>query len=234
MSEALLLTVDTATTAGSVALCRGTTLLGEFTLNIRSTHSDRLLSLIQQLLAATGVSLSQLQALGVVLGPGSFTGLRVGVATVKGLALALQIPVVGVSSLAALAMQVPYVSCPVCTLLDARKAEVYAGLFAWKGVELRPLRDEVVLPPVELLASLPAEEIIFVGNGALEYGDLIQETLGDAARIVPLSQQVPRAASAAPLALAALREKRIIPLEHLVPSYIRPSEAELAWRAKMA
>lgn len=229
MSDKLLLLVDTATSAGSVALCRGTALLGEFVLNVRTNHTDRLLQLVHQLLDVTGVPLAQLDALGVVLGPGSFTGLRVGVATVKGLALALKKPVVGVSSLQALAMQAPLAAYPVCALLDARKSEVYAGLYAWEDDQLLPLRDEAVLPPHKLLESLPSE-VLFVGDGALAYHDLIQEHFTGTAHFAPWPLHVPRASSCAPLALALLRENRTLALESLVPTYIRPSEAEVLWR----
>jgi tRNA threonylcarbamoyladenosine biosynthesis protein TsaB len=231
MMDKLLLMVDTATSAGSVALCHGSILLGEFSLNVRTTHTDRLLLLIRQLLDATGEPLERLDAFGVVLGPGAFTGLRVGVATVKGLALALRKPVVGVSSLQALAMQVPFAAWPVCALLDARKSEVYAGLYDWDGGKLRALRDEAVLAPAQLLDFLPPE-VIFVGDGALAYRDLIQERFAGKAHFAPWPLHLPKASSAAPLALASLLDKRMISLECLVPTYIRPSEAELSWRAK--
>ncbi|WP_432822429.1 tRNA (adenosine(37)-N6)-threonylcarbamoyltransferase complex dimerization subunit type 1 TsaB [Trichloromonas sp.] len=229
----LLLVVDTATPAGSVALSRGTTLLGEIALNLRKTHTDRLLVIVQQLLQDAGLAVGQLDAFGVVLGPGSFTGLRVGVATVKGLALATGKPVVGVSSLATLAMQVPFSAFPVCALLDARKSEVYAGLFGWKDDRLEPLGEESVLPPSRLLESLDLDQdLVFVGDGALAYRDLIVERLGSRAHFAPWPLHMPRASSAAVLALDGLRRQQAIPLEALTPAYIRPSEAEVMWASR--
>jgi tRNA threonylcarbamoyladenosine biosynthesis protein TsaB len=229
----LLLTVDTATAAGSVALSRGETLLGEVLLNVPATHTDRLLLTVRQLLGDAGVTPAQLDAFAVVLGPGSFTGLRVGVATVKGLALAADRPVAGVSTLQTLALQFPCARHPVCTLLDARKQEVYAGLFGWAGGWPAPLRPEAVLPPERLLASLEGE-VLFAGDGAAVYRTLIVRRLGARAHFAPWPLQPPRAAAAAALGLAALRRGETIPLAQLAPHYIRPSEAELLWANRAA
>jgi tRNA threonylcarbamoyladenosine biosynthesis protein TsaB len=229
----LLLTVDTATAAGSVALSRGETLLGELLLNVPATHTDRLLLSVRQLLEDAGTAVAQLDAFGVVLGPGSFTGLRVGVATVKGLALAARRPVVGVSTLQALALQCPFARYPVCTLLDARKQEVYAGLYGWEGGRPLPLRPEAVLPPERLLDSLEGE-ILFVGDGAFVYRTLIARHLGARAHFAPWPLQPPRASAAAALALAAFRRGETVPLPQLAPLYIRPSEAELLWARRSA
>ena len=126
----LMLALDTASPTGSVALVQGECLLGESLLNLKTTHSERLLGVVDRLLEGLGCTLDQLDALAVVRGPGSFTGLRVGMATAKGLALALELPLVGISSLAALAANAPFARMPVCALLDARKDEVYAGLYS--------------------------------------------------------------------------------------------------------
>jgi len=224
----LLLTVDTATPCGSVAVSRGETILGEVLLNIKSNHTDRLLVIIGQLLTDVGVATGDLDGFGVVVGPGSFTGLRVGVATVKGLALALDRPVAGISSLRTLAMQVPFPRHPLCVLLDARKKEVYAGLFAWEGGMPVPLAGESVLPPEKLLQNLEGD-ILFAGDGALAYRTLIVRHLGARAHFVPWPLNLPRASSAAALALDDLRQGQTIPLELLTPRYIRLSEAEIMW-----
>jgi len=224
----VLLTLDTSTQAGSVAVSRGETLLGEILLNVKSTHTDRLLLTIRQLLADTGLRLEELDALAVVLGPGSFTGLRVGVATVKGLAMAAGKPVVGVSTLQTLAMQAPFSSHPLCVLLDARKKEVYAGLYHWEGGRPVPVRPEVVSEPEELLEAIEGETL-FAGDGSVAYRTLISRRLGSRAHFVPWPLHPPRASAAAALALAALRQGETIPLPQLAPRYIRPSEAEIMW-----
>lgn len=221
-----LLTIDTSTPAGSVALSRGEELIGEVLLNLRSTHSDRLLPAVQHLLRDAELQLEELDAFGVVLGPGSFTGLRVGIATVKGLALAVAKPVVGVSSLQTLAMQVPYPAYPMSVWLDARKQEIYAGRYHWEGGLPVAIDTERVAPPEVLLEEI-SDDMLFVGSGAVAYRSLIVRRLGSRAHFVPWPLQQPRASSAAALALVALRNQEIIPLEVLEPRYIRLSEAEI-------
>jgi len=231
--EEVLLTVDTSTATGSVAVSRGEVLLGEILLNARTNHTDRLLLTLRQLLADAGLQLPDVTAYGVVLGPGSFTGVRVGVATVKGLALATRRPVVGISSLQAIAMQFPFSRLPLCALLDARKKEVYAGLYQWQGGCPVALRPERVVDPDLLLAELEGE-ILFAGDGAVAYRTLITRRLGPRAHFVPWPLHAPRAAAAAHLALAALRAGETIALEQLAPRYIRPSEAEIMWARRLA
>lgn len=227
MSE-LLLTVDTATPAGSIAVTRGEAVLGELLLNVQVKHTDRLLVTIRQLLGDLGLETRDLDAFAAVIGPGAFTGLRVGVATVKGLALATGRPLLGVSSLRTVALQAPYARHPLCALLDARKDEVYAGIYCWEGGLPTPLQPEVVMPPEALLAGLEGE-VLFAGDGAVRYRSLIVRHLGARAHFVPWPLDLPRAAMAAALALDDLRAGSTIPQELFAPRYIRLSEAEIAW-----
>jgi tRNA threonylcarbamoyladenosine biosynthesis protein TsaB len=223
-----VLTVDTSSSAGSVALTQGERLLGEIFLNMKNIRSDRVLVFLRQLLADTGMGLEAVDALGVVLGPGAFTGLRVGVAMIKGLALASGLPVIGVSSLRTLAMQVPAPRFPLCALLDARKKEVYSGLFRWEEGLPSPLGPERVLSPEKLLDALE-EPVLFIGEGAASYRTLIVRRMGKDAHFAPWTFNLPRASHAAGLVLAGFRQREFIPLEQLVPRYIRPSEAEILW-----
>ena len=130
MTSEFLLILDTSTTVGSVALCRGERLLAEIVVDSLASHSDKLLLHVQQILAEQQCALAEIAAFAVIDGPGSFTGLRVGVAAAKGLARACHRPLFGVSSLHTLAGALPYVTLPVCALLDARKKEVYAATFS--------------------------------------------------------------------------------------------------------
>lgn len=226
MTERLLL-VDTATPTGSVALSQGEKLLGEIVLSGPANHTDHLLGNIDELLRGVGLAIGDMDGFGVVLGPGSFTGLRVGVATIKGLALATGKPVVGVTSLAALAWRLPFAALPVCPLLDARKGEVYAALYQWTGEEFSPLLSPCVLPPDRWLARL-SNDVLFIGDGAQSYRGLIEERLGERAHFAPWPAHACRASNGLGQALQMLRRGEHIPLEGLIPTYIRPSEAELA------
>ena len=116
-----LLAVETSTLAGGVALLEGERLRGEYVLDVSATHSERLMPAIDRLLGDAGWGARDLQALAVAVGPGSFTGLRIGLSAVKGLALALGIPVAAVPTLDAMAASLPFASLPVCPVLDARR-----------------------------------------------------------------------------------------------------------------
>lgn len=226
-----ILAIDTSTSTGSVALSRDGIILGEVLLNVRNTHSERLLLLVSRLLADCGMTLDEVEVFATALGPGSFTGLRVGIATVKGLAMATGKPVVGVSSLQILAMNAPLAPHPICALFDARKKEVYAGLYAWQAGLPEPLRDDAVLSPERLLESLDGE-VIFLGEGAWAYRTLLIARLGDRAHFVPRALSLPRASLACAIAQERLENGQTVELERLAPAYIRPSEAEIAWAAK--
>jgi tRNA threonylcarbamoyladenosine biosynthesis protein TsaB len=221
-----LLTIQTATPAGSVALTEGSRLLGELFLDVRRPHGEWLLGAIDRLLAAAGLPVDNLDGFGVTVGPGSFTGLRVGLATVKGLALATGKPLAGVSTLQALAMQAPYAALPVCALLDARKQEVYAGTFVWQDGLPRPTGPERVLSPERLLGELTGP-VLFVGDGATVYRTLIARQLGSQAHFLPAAYDPPRAAHAALLAAEVFAAGEAKPAAQVNPVYIRPSEAEL-------
>ena len=225
MSPRLLL-INTATPAGSIALTAGDQVLAELLLNLTTPHSDRLLPGIDQLLAATGTTLAQLDGIGVVHGPGSFTGLRVGIATAKGLALATGQPLVGISSLQALACQVPSSSLPVCALLDARKQEVYVGLFRWSEGRPQLQGREGVADPERWLED-HGEETLFIGDGALVYRTLIVRRLGARAHFVPWPANPLRISYAAPLVQAALAAGEGDSAAELQAIYIRRSEAEI-------
>lgn len=232
MSE-LLLVIDTSTRAGSIALSRGEQLLAESAWQGPGTHSDWLLGHLEGLLHEAGIEPVELNGIGVVVGPGSFTGLRVGVATAKGLAVAAGCPLVGLSSLALLACSAPFARFPVCSLLDARKNEVYAGLYRTEhGLPEAQVPDRV-LPPEDLLRSLEGE-ILFAGEGASVYRSLIVRVLGSRAHFLSWAQHMPRAAFGAPLVLQALRQGEAVPPELLRLHYVRPSEAEIAWSRRAA
>lgn len=221
-----LLTIDTSTSTCSVALTIDQRLAGEYLLQLDRTLTNRLLSCVDTLLSDAGIRTCDLDGFAVALGPGSFTGVRVGVATVKGLALAADKPVVGFSSLAMLAGNLPWSSYTVCPMFDARKKEVYAGAYRCNEVPL-PLAADCVLPPADFLKQIigPA---IFVGEGAEKYRDLITSSKGADAFFAPWNVHQPRASAGALLAADLFTKGKTIPLAELNPIYIRPSEAELA------
>ena len=221
-----ILAVDTSSRISSVALCEEDTLVAESTLNLRSTHSQSLLNQIDTLMTAAGWALDDLGLLAVVSGPGAFTGLRIGVATVKGLAQVLNIPVVAVSSLAAVAMNLPLQRMPVCAFIDARKKEVYTQLFDLGDGFPQPLSPAQVMSPQQLLAQISGS-VCFVGDGISVYGDLFDDQNNPQQFLAPVCCRSIQASRVAALALNDYRKGLTSSAEEVVPTYIRPSDAEL-------
>jgi tRNA threonylcarbamoyladenosine biosynthesis protein TsaB len=226
VAELKLLTIDTSSTTCSVAITSGGRLVVEYLLNQDRPMSGQLLKSVEMAVADAAMTFADLDGFGVALGPGSFTGLRVGVATVKGLALAANKPVAGFSSLAMLAMNLPWAGYQVCAMLDARKSEVYTAIYRCTDQPVA-LRAESVIAPGQFLTTIN-ETTIFVGEGALRYREQITAALGALAIFPPSTCHVPRASSGALLAAAAFARGDLPPLPALNPVYIRPSEAELA------
>ena len=233
----LILALETATLTGSVALVDASTaedasspamkIVGEITLNLQSTHSERLMPSIHKLLEESSAKVHDLQGIALSLGPGSFTGLRIGVSTAKGLAYALKIPVAGVSTLEALAWNVPYHSAVICPLLDARKKEVYAAFF--QGDEegtIRRKSEDWVLSPEDLCRRV-SERTLFLGNGLEGYGEVLRKNLGPRASFAPPEFSLPRALNVAKLGLPKFKRAQTLDLFSFTPIYLRRSEAEI-------
>ncbi len=221
-----ILALDTASTTGSVALLDGQKLVAETLLNIKAVHSERLLDQVEQVLQAGNLALAELDLIAVVRGPGSFTGLRIGLATAKGLAQAAKLPLIGISSLQLLAMNLPLCPVPICSFVDARKKEVYTALFHWN--DGLPVLDgpELVMPPEQALRRLSGQ-VALVGDAVEIYRPIITEILGDRASFPADCHHQPRASAAAVLAARLYQPGQQFDAAHLAPVYIRPSDAEL-------
>lgn len=222
-----VLGIETSTLVGGVALLDDETLVAEYTLNVALTHSERLLGILDQVLAAARSGLDEVDGLAVAVGPGSFTGLRIGLATAKGLAVATGKPLVGVPTLDALARTLPFARHPVCPILDAKKGEVYASLYRTDRGEIERLWEYLALAPEELCRRLDGP-VIFLGDGVAAFRELLERELGPAALFAPPGGRVPSAAAVAELGLRALLAGQAADPAALTPLYIRPSEAELA------
>ena len=228
-----VLAVDTSTPTCSVALATDRRVVAEILTTRRDTHSIHLMPMVEQSLKTAGRNLGDIDAFAVVRGPGSFTGLRIGLGAVKGLAASMDKPVVGVSSLEALAFQAAIPERLICAMLDARKDEVYTGRFrlteGWVKAEVAP----TVGAPEDAIAGID-EACVLIGNGALLYADMIQSKLGDRAFLPPLGMHLIRASSVAWLGLERLRHAQEDDLMRLAPEYIRPSDAQIHMNRKAA
>ncbi len=226
-----ILSIDTSTSLASVALVAAEKPLAESVFMADRCLSARLVPEVLRLLQAAGLTVDDLDLFACALGPGSFTGVRAGLATTQGFALATGKPCVGYSSLTLLAMNFPLASLPVCSMLDARKNEVYASLSDCSTPIPTTLLEECVLAPerfLEILCARVDGPLILCGDGAMRYRELISSRLGDRARFAPFPQQSSHAANGALLALQCYRQGRTLAPEQLLPVYIRASEAEYA------
>lgn len=223
-----ILAVDTSTSLGSIVLVDGPVVRAELALNVTATHNRRLLPGIHRLLSDVGWTLEALDGLAIGLGPGSFTGLRIGMSVMKGLAFATGKPLAGVPTLDALAANVALAPWTICPVMDARKGEVYTALYrGGEGHDLERLTPYQVMKP-QRLAEFITGKTVLLGDGLLRYGDIVAAGLGHRLVRAPAYLNAIRGASIGWLAVERLRHGLAEDISTCTPLYIRPSEAELA------
>lgn len=229
-----LLAVDGATPVAGVAWVEQGEVRAEIFLNNGLGHARTLMVLVDQVLKLTEHTPHDIDALAVTLGPGSFTGLRIAMATVKGLAMALDKPVIGVSTLKVLASAVEAAPALIVPVLNARKGEVYAALYSggWEGV--RQVTEEMAINPVELAGLIRREiqrnghsRVLITGDGVKPYHEVWERELSGLMLSAPPFNDRPRAGVLGVLAWEMYREGCFLDPLNLVPTYLRMSEAEL-------
>lgn len=219
-----ILSIDTTSMMGSVAITDDHRLLASEEQGVHRSHSEKLLVAIDHLLYIAGIEKKDIEAIAVATGPGSFTGLRIGLGVAKGMALALGVPIAGVSSLASLALNAAGFAGTTIPLIDARRGEIYAKI----GTK------EYVLPPEKLIARLKKikDEMLLVGDGAIAFGEMIKKSVGKRVRIATGATLYPQAMNLAFLALPKLKKGKGDDISKLVPNYIRMSDAEIGFLGK--
>lgn len=234
--DSYILSIDTSTRSCSVALTLGGLadgiVVASLLLNNSVTHSRRLLSAIDSLLKTTDTDWKAISGIAIGLGPGSFTGLRIGLATAKGLATAAALPLLGVASLDGIAS-----SCVtdklVCSVLDARKKEVYAAFYRQEaGGEMHRQKDIVAIRP-DLLAEKIIEPTLFVGDAVPLYRDVFSDKLSEKAFFAPAHLNIPNAANLGLLADKLLKSNTYLNIAEASPLYVRASDAELSLGIKI-
>ncbi len=222
----IILGIETATMTGSIALMEEDRLISEYTLNMKTTHSSRLMPALDVILKDSLLDKKDIDGIAISIGPGSFTGLRIGLATAKGLALGLNKPLIGIPTLDALAHNVPYASYQVCPILDAKKKEIYTCLFRYENDILVRKSPYQVISPLNLIENIH-EKTIFLGDGISAYGDILKERLGELAIFAPQSQRLPRASVIAELGMEKLRSGETMDIFFSEPLYVRGADAEM-------
>ncbi|MBI5632234.1 MAG: tRNA (adenosine(37)-N6)-threonylcarbamoyltransferase complex dimerization subunit type 1 TsaB [Nitrospirae bacterium] len=225
-----VLAIETSTMLGGVALADEKGLIAETRLNVKSTHSERLMATIDDQLRQSDLSLGDIDLFAVASGPGSFTGLRIGLSTAKGLCYATGKPLVMVPTLDAFARSFPFSKHPVCVMLDARRGELYAAVFRWDNGFVKMLDASSAVPDA-LFRDLDSP-VILAGEGALVYRERLIALLGERALFAPLISMVPSPANVAMLGLEKAMLGEFTEASAAEPFYIRKSEAEVKWSQK--
>ena len=226
----LTLAIDTATKVCSIALCREQEVLAEYTINMGMTHSEGLLPQIEQLLNRCKVEKNSIELLAVSMGPGSFTGLRIGLATAEAMAYSWHCCLHGVDTLEALAYNIPLEGILLSPVLDAQKGNYYQALYKWETGQLVKLSPVEVVSKDRLLEKIKEQQMPTLLLG--ECNKLAKLDLPDNVRLAPASLRMPKGSSVALAAAAGFdpeQDKKIFGLE---PYYIRRSEAEELWEQR--
>ena len=226
-----VLAVDTATASCSVAVIDNSSVCAELTTRKKQTHSKHLMTSIDSVLKSADCRAGDLDGFAVTVGPGSFTGLRIGMATIKGLASAVDKPVVGVSTLETLAWQCSDRTRLICPLLDARKAEVYGATYRFSKDRLIQQSAACAVQPEAFVRQIN-QSCVFIGSGARLYRSKIEDVMRDKAYFVPAEQNLIRASTIGFISLKQFKINKAVKAADLKPFYIRKSDAELSVAAK--
>jgi tRNA threonylcarbamoyladenosine biosynthesis protein TsaB len=230
----IILSIDSSTPVAGIAVSDGMQLLGEITLNTKNTHSEKLMPLVKHLLDELALSVNDLDAIAVTQGPGSFTGLRIGMATAKGLAQGAGKKLIAVPTLDCLAQNLLHYPGIICPIMNAQKKQVYTAIYRSGRNKLERLSDYQAIAVEQLAAQLKElkEDVWFVGDGVAAFADVFQELLGDACRFADGHNILPRAGALAMLAAERASEEQFDDLYQAELIYIRKSEAEVQWEAR--
>ena len=232
-----ILSIDGSGNTASVAVAEEDKILAEYTVNHKKTHSQTLLPMVKTVLDMLGLSVDDMDYIAVSNGPGSFTGLRICAATAKGLGLAAGKPMVGVKTLEALAYNYEGADCLVCPMMDARRSQVYTGIYAFEkssetensdGFRLAVIEEQQAVPVEEILEKVNAQgkKVVFLGDGVPVYKDKIAEIVNVPYTLAPAGRDLQSAAALSRAAFAYIKDGKTVSATELVPDYLRMSQAE--------
>lgn len=227
-----VLAIDSSGLVATVAVVEDNELLAEYTTNYKKTHSQTLLPMLEHVREMIDLDLNTVDYLAVAAGPGSFTGLRIGSATVKGLGLALNMPVVEVPTLEGLAYNLCGTNHLVCPLMDARRNQVYTGIYEFEAEEhtwqMKTVKEQCAVDVAEIIAECNklGRPVIFLGDGVPVYEAKIAELCQVPYTFAPAGMNRQRAAAVAALAVKYAGEGKVVSAAEHAPEYLRKSQAE--------
>lgn len=223
-----ILGLDSSGIVASVAIVEDDVLIAEYTVNYKKTHSQTLLPMLDEIVKMTELDLNSIDAIAVAAGPGSFTGLRIGSATAKGLGLALKKPLIAIPTVEGLAYNLYDISGLICPIMDARRKQVYTGIYRFTDHQLKVVEDQMAVPMETVIEKLNqyGEAVTFLGDGVPVFHELIAEKMTVPYSFAPAHVNKQRAAAVATLGEIYYRQgKTETAMEH-VPDYLRVSQAE--------
>ncbi|TJX14904.1 tRNA (adenosine(37)-N6)-threonylcarbamoyltransferase complex dimerization subunit type 1 TsaB [Tissierella creatinini] len=221
-----VLGLDTSTLMTTCAVIDDDKLIGEYSLSQDMSHSEKLVPMVEEMLKNVDLKIKDMDLFAVSLGPGSFTGLRIGLASVKAFAHITDKPLVGVSTLEALAFNLPY-NRIVVPMIDARRQRVYTGIYAWEGEELKTLLDPCILEIQELLEKLKSyDDLVVNGDGAIAFKEEIKKNLGNKVRFSTLGLNMCKASSICELARIKYNKGQRDDYFTLSPDYLLETQAQ--------
>jgi tRNA threonylcarbamoyladenosine biosynthesis protein TsaB len=223
-----VLGVDSTTAVASVALVDADRVIAEIWRNTTSRHARQLMPMIAQLLGDAEICLNELDGLSVAIGPGSFTGIRVGLATVKGLIHVIRKPLVGIVTLDSLVCNLAGVPGIICPVIEARKNELYTAMYRWQSNEMQRFTGYLVVSPESLSALLKDcdDPVTFLGDGVNTYGEILLRDLGARGQVASTADNLPRAAQIGLLGWKRILSGQVDDVMQLKPFYLKPSAAE--------
>lgn len=223
-----ILGIDSSGLVASAAVLSEETVAAEFTVNNKQTHSQTLLPMLDEVVKYSGIALEELDAIAVAAGPGSFTGLRIGAATVKGLGLVLDKPIIPVPTLEGMAYQLAGSDGLICPIMDARRNQVYTGVYRVNDGELMTVARQCAMDIHDLLHVLAehSDKVHFLGDGVPVYHDVIQTELSNEYHFAPAHLSRQRAAAVAVLGMKYYRQGKKVTAAQYSPVYLRKSQAE--------
>lgn len=227
-----ILALDSSGLVASVALAEDDNLIAEYTIQYKKTHSQTLLPMLEELKNMVELDLSTVDAIAVAAGPGSFTGLRIGSATAKGLAFAMEKPIVPVPTLEGLAYQMYGTDAAVCPIMDARRSQVYTGIYEFvdgkDGYDMRVIKEQCAVSFDEIAEALNSlgRRTVFIGDGIPVFRERMREVLQIPYTLAPAHRSRQSAACIAALGSVYYAQGKIVSGAEHVPEYLRLSQAE--------
>lgn len=223
-----ILGIDSSGLVASAAIADEKNIIAEFTVNNKQTHSQTLLPMIEKVVDMSGIELEQIDAIAIAAGPGSFTGLRIGSATAKGIGLALKKPIVSVPTLEGLAYRVSVFDGLICPIMDARRSQVYTGIYKAEGDGLTCLSEQKAVDIHDILKELEKydEKVIFLGDGVEVHRETIENELKNEFVFAPVHLAKQSAAAVAVLGGIYFEQGKAESADEHKPIYLRKSQAE--------